>query len=495
MDPQPVMTGETKEHLFRRSDGDEKARVSERSIETMSRRMTENLFFAMGAYSNDSLAVGGLVPTLAIKLNLSEFGHDLEGTRYTVWHKPDDLHRHAGAFTPISGIMQNDKTDPFEENRSTKNKRAVNRAGAESMLPVRNRKRKAPTVSPGTRPGIESFESINQPPNPGAVHLQWYDYDAEKFRHEESSDIEKLCASVRPEGTMVRWINVDGLHPYVVNRLRQSYDIHTLAAEDVLRTSQRPKIEEFAHHLFIVVRMLTLQDGVLQQEQVSIFLFKDTLITLQEAKGDVWDPIRQRLEKNGSRLRGMGPAYLLYTLLDAVVDHSFPILEAYGELLEELELAVIDNPKPDIQRRIHRIKRDLVILRRVLWPLREVVNTLHREDTEEIPVGVKTFMRDVYDHSVQVMEIIESYRDQAVGLNDLYMSAMSNRMNEIMKVLTIMATFFIPLTFVAGVYGMNFEHMPELTWKYSYGVFWLVCLGICVGLLYFFRKRGWLGEK
>ncbi|MCC6416390.1 MAG: magnesium/cobalt transporter CorA [Opitutaceae bacterium] len=393
--------------------------------------------------------------------------------------------------------MQNDKPEPAEGGRraSEHAKRPLKKLVGSAHAPASHRKRKATSAAPGTRPGIESFEGINQPPGSGAVRLQWYDYDAGKFSFAESDEVEKLCASPRPEGTAVRWINIDGLHPYVVNRLRQAYDIHTLAAEDVLRTSQRPKMEEFEHHLFIVVRMLTLQEGELQQEQVSIFLFKDTLITFQEAKGDVWDPIRQRLEKNGSRLRGMGVAYLLYALLDAVVDHSFPILEAYGEMLEELEMAVIDNPKPDIQRRIHRIKRELLVLRRVLWPLRDVVNTLHRDDTHEIPEQVKAFMRDVYDHSVQVMEIIESYRDQAVGLNDLYMSAMSNRMNEIMKVLTIMATFFIPLTFVAGVYGMNFEHMPELTWKYSYGLFWLVCVGICGGLLYFFRKRGWIGNK
>ncbi|MFM1852011.1 MAG: hypothetical protein RIS54_1695 [Verrucomicrobiota bacterium] len=362
-------------------------------------------------------------------------------------------------------------------------------------LPQVHRKRPVHVTAPGTRPGIESFETIDQPPAPETVHVQWYDYDADKLRLEESSDVEQLCASQRPEGTTVRWINVDALHPYVVNRLRQAYDIHTLAAEDVLRTSQRPKLEEFENHLFIVVRMLKLQDGVLHHEQVSMFLFKDTLITFQETRGDVWGPIRQRLEKNGSRLRAMGPAYLLYALLDAVVDHSFPILETYGELLEEMELAVIHDPTPDIQRRIHRIKRELVVLRRVLWPLREVVNTLHRDDAEEVPDTVKPFMRDVYDHAVQVMEIIETYREQAGGLNDLYMSAVSNRMNEIMKVLTIMASFFIPITFVAGVYGMNFEHIPELAWKYSYGVFWLVCLGISAALFVFFWRRGWLGRK
>ena len=187
----------------------------------------------------------------------------------------------------------------------------------------------------------------------------------------------------------------------------------------------------------------------------------------------------------------MGSSYLLYALLDALVDHCFPILENYGELLEELEAAVLDDPKPEVQGQIYRVKRELAILRRVLWPLREVVNELQRDDTEEIAAPVRAYMRDVYDHAVQVMDILESYREQAGGLNDLYMASVANRMNEIMKVLTLMASFFIPITFVAGVYGMNFEHIPELSWKYSYAGFWAICLAIAGALLWYFRRRGW----
>lgn len=357
------------------------------------------------------------------------------------------------------------------------------------------RKRIPVAAPPGSSPGIESFGRIDEPPGPSEVRVQWHDYSADKVNFEESGDLEALCASSRPEGTSVRWINVDGLHPYVVNRLREKFEFHSLAAEDVLRTSQRPKLEAFEGHLFVVVRMLMLQGGELKQEQVSFFLFKDTLITFQEERGDIWDPIRQRLQKNGSRLRSKGPGYLLYALLDAVVDHTFPILEHYGDVLEELEDAVVDDPHPSIQQRIHLIKRELVMLRRVLWPLREVVNELHREETVGIPRDVKAFMRDVHDHAVQSMEIVETYREQASGLNDLYMSAVSNRMNEIMKVLTIMASFFIPITFVAGVYGMNFEHIPELSWKYSYAGFWIFCLSVVGGLLVYFWRRGWLIRK
>ncbi len=346
---------------------------------------------------------------------------------------------------------------------------------------------------PGSRAGIESFDEVDKPHEPGSVQIQWYDYGPGGVTRTESDDLEKLCSMERLEGQEIRWINVDGLHPYVVNRLRQSYEFHTLAAEDVLRTSQRPKLEVFDDHLFVVARMLALIDGNLRQEQVSFFLFKDTLITFQEMHGDVWGPIRDRLQKSNSRMRSMGAAYLLYALLDAVVDHTFPILESYGDMLEEMEAAVLDNPRPETQQKIHRIKRELVMLRRVLWPLREVVNDLHRNDSDEIPESVKPFMRDVYDHAVQVMEIVETYREQAGGLNDLYMSAVSNRMNEIMKVLTIMASFFIPITFVAGVYGMNFEYIPELAWKYSYACVWGVC--VVIGLRIFFWRRGWLGGK
>jgi len=364
-----------------------------------------------------------------------------------------------------------------------------------SLKSLRQNEAMPKDAPPGSRAGIESFDKIDQPNEAGSVRIQWYDYGPDGVTFQESDDLEKLCSAVRPEGQGIRWINVDGLHPYVVNRLRQSYKFHTLAAEDVLRTSQRPKLEAFDDHIFVVARMLSLLNGKLRQEQVSFFLFEDTLITFQEMHGDVWDPIRERLQKNNSRMRSMGAAYLLYALLDAVVDHTFPILEGYGDMLEELEAAVLDNPRPEIQQKIHRIKRELVMLRRVLWPLREVVNDLHRGDSEEIPDSVKPFMRDVYDHAVQVMEIVETYREQAGGLNDLYMSAISNRMNEIMKVLTIMASFFIPITFVAGVYGMNFEYIPELTWKYSYACFWGLCISIVLGLLIFFWRRGWLGGK
>lgn len=353
----------------------------------------------------------------------------------------------------------------------------------------------SPRVPPGSTPGIESIADVDKPPAAGTVRIKSVDYGPDRAEFTEPPDLNTFLDVPRPEWCRVRWINVDGLHPYVVNQLRARFGFHTLAAEDVLRVPQRPKLETFEGHLFIVARMLTLKDGALTSEQVSFFLFKDTLITFQEVGGDIWEPIRQRIQKPGSRLRTFDPSYLLYALLDAVVDHCFPILESYGELLEGLEDEVMENPTPRVQRRLHGLKRELAQLRRVIWPLREVVNELHRAETEGIAPAVKTYMRDVYDHAVQIMDIVESCREMAAGLNDLYMSAVSNRMNEIMKVLTIMASFFIPITFVAGVYGMNFDTIPELHWKHSYAAFWVICLSIIGALAYFFYRKGWIGKR
>ncbi|MCU0788561.1 MAG: magnesium/cobalt transporter CorA [Verrucomicrobia bacterium] len=347
--------------------------------------------------------------------------------------------------------------------------------------------------APGSSPGLESLGDISEPPAPGTVHIQSIDYGPETCRKEAIETLVPWLKRARPEGTKVRWVNVDGLHPWVIDQLRRHYGFHTLAGEDALRVPQRPKLEEYDNCSFIVVRMIRLQDQRLHSEQVSLFLFDDTVLTLQERAGDVWDPIRLRLERGGSRIRNQGAAYLLYAMLDALVDHCFPILEQFGDQMEDLEREIMGKATPATQQRILGAKRDLAMLRRILWPMREIANALQTEKNTDIPDDVKAYMRDVYDHTVQLIDILESYREMAGGLNDLYMSVVSNRMNEIMKVLTIMASFFIPITFVAGVYGMNFEHIPELHLKYGYPVFWIVCALIVAGLLRYFHRKGWLG--
>ena len=349
-------------------------------------------------------------------------------------------------------------------------------------------------ITPGESPGIESMAGIDEVPTTEQVKVQWCDFSEQKIEWHEGA-LADFTEAKRPVWASHRWVNVTGLHPNAINQLRQRYHFHTLVAEDVMRTSQRPKAEVFDHYLFVVLRMMRMAGDELKQEQVSVLLFEKTVLTFQEEPGDVWDPIRTRLNRGGARLRTYPVSYLFYALLDAVVDHFFPILESYGQRLEELEAAVLDNPRPSVQMAIHGVKRELSILRRVMWPLREVANELTRTEVKWITDEVRTFLRDVYDHALQIIEVVEMHREQAGSLNDLYMSAVGNRMNEIMKVLTIMASFFIPITFVAGVYGMNFEHIPELGWYYSYFVFWGVCVSIVISLGVFFWRRGWIGKK
>lgn len=365
-------------------------------------------------------------------------------------------------------------------------------------------------MRPGGRPGIEHLPDIDNPPESGDVTITCIDYSVDRLETREIDDLDSLLDTPRPDWVQVRWINVSGLHANIVNKFRIQYGFHTLVAEDVLHVPQRPKIECFDDYIFTTVRMLRLIDLIknsdeenplgdrniaLDAEQVSLFLYSDTLITFQEKPGDVWAPIRERLNAHNTRMRRNGTNYLLYALLDAIVDHCFPVLEQYGDVLEELELLTLENPAPKILHRIHSVKRELALLRRIVWPTREVIDQLYREEDGHISDATRPFLRDVYEHTIQIVEIIESYREMAGGLTDLYMSAISNRMNEIMKVLTIMASVFIPLTFVAGVYGMNFENMPELGEPWAYPAVWVIFVALAGGMLWFFRHKGWIGRK
>ncbi len=359
-------------------------------------------------------------------------------------------------------------------------------------------------AAPGEQaPGIEHMPEVNIVPDPGTIAMSYIDYSADQIETGVIEDLDAFLAAERPEWATTRWINVSGLHPYVVNRFRERFGFHTLTAEDALHVPQRPRMELFEDHAFVVGRMLQMlksdpsepdsADG-LDTEQVSLFVYRDTLITFQQKPGDVWEPIRDRLKVENSRIRKQGTGYLLYALLDAVVDHGFPVLEKYGDILEELEIITLETPTPQVLHRIHSVKRELSLLRRIVWPLREVVDGLYREEVGIVGEDTKPYLRDVYEHTIQIVEIIESYREMASGLADLYMSAVSNKMNEIMKVLTIMASVFIPLTFVAGVYGMNFQHMPELGFEWAYPAVWVSFIVLTAGMLGFFKYKGWIGE-
>ncbi len=354
------------------------------------------------------------------------------------------------------------------------------------------------TSSPGDMPGIEGMTNADVPPEPGTVEVSYIDYSQDRVETTEVDDIEAFLESERPDWVGVRWVNVSSVHPYVVKQFKEKYGFHTLAAEDVVHVPQRPRTEIYEDNIFVVLRMLQLVSSeagpALETEQVSLFLFEDTLLTFQEKPGDVWQPIRDRLHADNARIRRNGAGYLLYSLIDAIVDHCFPVLEKYGDVLEELEIVTLEQPVPAVLHRIHSVKRELALLRRILWPMREVVDQLYREEDGKINDSTRPFLRDVYEHTIQVVEIIESYREMASGLTDLYMSAVSNKMNEIMKVLTIMASVFIPLTFVAGIYGMNFEHMPELSEPMGYPLVWTSFVVMSTGMLGYFWYRGWIGK-
>jgi magnesium transporter len=348
--------------------------------------------------------------------------------------------------------------------------------------------------APGTKPGIDAFSGTDTPPSPGEVTIQCVDYGPARLAIREVEDLGAFLKQARPGGAVVRWIDVNGLHPFTVKLVQEAFDLHTLAAEDILNVPQRPTVDFYEKDLFIITRMLTREDDHLIARQISMAFLGDTLITFRERGGDFWAPIRERLKIEGARIRTSDASYLLYALLDAVVDCNFPMLEAYGEELEAMEASVCERPGPPVLRKIHSLKRELTTLRKVIWPMREVIDALHRDERQRLSPTTRVFLRDVYAHITQVLDIIETYRDESNGLADLYMSSVSNRMNDVMKVLTLMASFFIPITFLAGVYGMNFQYIPELKAHYGYPVFWGACAAISLGMWLYFRRKGWIGR-
>ncbi len=355
-------------------------------------------------------------------------------------------------------------------------------------------------TAPGSAPGIEHDEIVGLSGNRGQVSITCIDYSRGNVTVQEVEDLQEFVKYHRPEWSVVRWINVAGLSDMnAIHALATKYDLHPLAVEDLLQTTQRPKVEsyggdesELLARLFIVARVLQIKDDRLTHHQVSIFVGHQTVLTFQEARGSEWDPIRQRIKAKGSRLRSNDASFLAYSLLDSMVDSCFPILEYYSNRAEELEDLILENFHPGAISQIHQLKRDLLTLRWVIWPMREVVSTLQRDPHECVSDTTRVYLRDLYDHVIQIIEIIETYRQIASDLTETYMSSASNRMNEIMKVLTLISTIFIPLTFLAGVYGMNFHYFPELDQIWAYPAFWAICLVLAIVMLLLFRRRDWL---
>lgn len=291
----------------------------------------------------------------------------------------------------------------------------------------------------------------------------------------------------------VTWVMVDGLgDAQIIKQIGEIFGLHRLALEDVVHVRQRPKVDEFEQHLYIVARMIDNEGGRLGTEQLSMFLGKDYLLAFQERPGDCLDAIRSRVKENRGRVRQAGPDYLAYCLLDALVDEYFPVLEKIGDKLEALEDETLDRPKPGLATRVHQIKRDLLVLRRSMWPLREALAAMYRGTSPLISAETRVYLRDCYDHAVQALDLIEVYRELCTGLLEMYMTSMSHRMNEVIKVLTIISTIFIPLTFIAGVYGMNFKNMPEIDWRWGYAVTLGLMGLVALGMVVFFWRRGWL---
>jgi len=320
------------------------------------------------------------------------------------------------------------------------------------------------------------------------------DYDGKAFQEKEAKSVED-CFSFKETAT-VTWINIDGVHDSeLVGKLGSHFGVHPLILEDIMTTAQRPKMEDLGDYIYVVLRMLTCEkdkDGVFS-EQVSLILGPNFVISFQEsAGGDVFDPVRDRIRTGKGRLRTLGPDYLAYALIDAIVDNYFLVLEKIGERVEVLEEDLVTNPDQETLHEMHVLKREMIYVRRSVWPLREVISGLERAESELIRQSTGIFLRDVYDHTIQVIDTVETYRDMLSGMLDIYLSSVSNRMNQVMKVLTIIATIFIPLTFLAGVYGMNFKFMPELEWRWGYFVIVGIMLAIGITMLIIFRRKKWM---
>ena len=325
------------------------------------------------------------------------------------------------------------------------------------------------------------------------VRIRILDYDEARLEEKEAETIEESFPF--KDKPTVTWINIDGLHQLdIIEKLGAHFGLHPLLLEDISNTEQRPKMEDYGDYIFIVLKMLYRHDnsGEIEGEQVSLILGANFVISLQEREGDVFDPVRERIRKAKGRIRKAGADYLAYALLDVIVDNYFVTLENTGEKIEGTEEQLSLDPSPGVLQSVHKLKKEMIFLRKSVWPLRELVSGLERCESPLIHESTSAYLRDVYDHTIQIIDTVESYRDTISGLLDIYLSSISNKMNEVMKVLTIFASIFIPLTFIAGVYGMNFEFMPELKWHWGYFIILLVMLLVVISLVRYFRRKKWL---
>ena len=371
------------------------------------------------------------------------------------------------------------------DKKETVNKMRMELSARHNKIPVKKRSTKS-GLPPGALIHIGEKKAEK-------VRISILDYDENQCEEKEAKTIEE-CFPFKDKPTTT-WINIDGLHQVdIIEKIGKNFDLHPLLLEDILNTEQRPKIEDFENYIFIVLKILDYEDKTneINSEQISIIFGHNFVISFQEKEVDVFNQIKERIRTGKGRIRKMGADHLAYSLIDAIVDGYFIILEKLGENIEVVEEKMIANPTPETLHAIHRLKRKMISLRKSVWPLREVVSALERSDSSLIQESTRIYLKDVYDHTVQVIDSVETFRDMLSGMLDVYLSSISNKMNEIMKVLTIIATIFIPLTFIAGVYGMNFEYMPELKWKWGYPAIWAVMLIVGISMLFYFGKKKWL---
>ncbi len=319
-------------------------------------------------------------------------------------------------------------------------------------------------------------------------------YNETEWEEREISQLSE-CPPLTAPGR-ITWINVSGLHQVErLEELNACLGLHPLVLEDILNTEQRPKIEDYGDYLFIVFKSLFLsrqRNRELTGEQISLVLGKNFLLSFQERDNPLWEPVVERLRGGKGRIRKMGPDYLAHALMDAVIDHYFVVLEELGERIEQLEEEVVARPRSATHQTIHRLKQETLHFRRSVWPMREIVGALTREESPLVGESTRFYLRDLADHLIQVLDNLETFREMLSAMTDIYLASNSNRMNEIMKVLTIIATLFIPLTFIAGIYGMNFQFMPELSWPWGYPLVLLLMLAVALFMLGYFRRKKWL---
>lgn len=332
-----------------------------------------------------------------------------------------------------------------------------------------------------------------------SITVSVFDFNETDVVEREITDVNECISYINTDN--VSWINIDGVHDAnMIESIGSVFGLHPLVLEDIMNTGQRPKFESFDSYLFFVLKMLYTDEKTkeIRSEQISIILLNNVVLCFQEKPGDIFDRIRNRIRTNTGRVRKMGADYLTYSLIDAIVDHYYVIMESIGGFIDELDDELIANPSPITLEKIHRLKADIIFLRKSIWPLRDLINNLLREESGLMKDSTTIYLRDVYDHTIQVMDTIETFRDIVSGMFEMYMSTVSNKMNEVMKVLTIFASIFIPLTFVAGLYGMNFNpavspfNMPELNWFYGYPFALIIMVCMAGLMLYYFKRKNWL---